>query len=88
MANIFNKIFYNKDLIKKAWRIEGSETDITQDHEDDNIKIDPLYLNLIITKEKDIDGIMATIQVKGQEYNFMLYDEIIDYINGIREVKK
>jgi hypothetical protein len=88
MTNIFNKLFYNKDLNKKAWTIKGVETDPTQNEEDDDIKIKDTDINLIITKEKGLNDIMATIQVNGQEYSFIIYDEVIKHINKLHNQKQ
>lgn len=85
MANLFNKIFYNKELNKKGWKIKGVQTDPTQNNNDDNIDIEDVDLKLILTKEKDTKEIVTTIQVKGQEYSFIMYDEIIEYINKLKK---
>lgn len=88
MTNIFNKVFFNKDLNKKAWKIKGVQTDPTQNEQDDNIDIKDADINLIITKEKGLNDIMATIQVNGQEYSFIVYDEIIKHINKLHDPKE
>lgn len=85
MSRLFNKIFYNKDITKKAWTIKGVQTDPKQKETDTDIMVKDANLKLILTKEKGVNGIITTIQVNDQEYSFMLYDEIIDYINKIKE---
>jgi len=88
LTNIFNRIFYNKQLNKKGWTIRGVKTDPTQNDEDDNIDIEDVDINLVITKEKGQKDLCATIQIDGNEYSFILYDEIINYINKLRESKE
>ena len=83
MANIFNKLFYNKDIKKKTWQINGVETDPKQNEYDDNIKVKDTKILLTISQEKNNPSIIATIQVKGQEYSFIVYDEILDFIKRI-----
>lgn len=82
--NIFNKIFYNKQLNKKAWHIKGVETDPTQNDEDDNITINDKMINLTISQEKGTSEIMATINIDNKEYSFLMYDEIINFINELK----
>lgn len=83
--NIFNKMFYNKKLLKKAWCIKGVETDPTQNNEDDNITINDKMINLTLTQEKGTSDIIATINVDNKEYSFLMYDEIIDFIIKLKK---
>ena len=88
MTNIFNLLFYNKKIKKKTWLINGVETDPTQNDKDDNIDIKDAKIYLTLSQEENDDNIVATIQVNGQEYSFILYDEIINYIKKIGGLKK
>ena len=88
MTNIFNKIFYNMELKKKTWRINGVETDPKQNDEDDNIKIDDKQIDLSIVQEKGTNEIIFTINVDNKEYSFLMYDEIIDFINKLRKKRR
>lgn len=83
--NLFNKVFYNKQLHKKAWHITGVETDPSQTDSDDNITINDKMINLTITQEKGTSEIIATINVDDKEYSFLMYDEIINFINKLKE---
>jgi hypothetical protein len=82
--NIFNKIFYNKKLNTRSWRIKGVETDPTQNDEDDNITINDKMIDLTISQEKGTSDIIATINVDNKEYSFLMYDEIINTINELK----
>lgn len=83
MVNLFNRIFYNKKINKKTWLINGVETDPTQTDKDDDIKISDTKITLTISKEVNSKDIITTIQVKDQEFSFILYDEVIKYINDL-----
>lgn len=82
--NIFNKIFYNKDISKKRWHITGVETNPNQTEQDDNIDIQDKLINLTISKEKGTQEVIATINVDDKEYSFIMYDEIIDFIKKLK----
>ncbi len=81
--NIFNRVFYNKKLNQKTWRINGVETDPTQNDDDDNLTINDKDIDLTISQEQGIKGILLTLKVDNKEYSFMLYDEIINFINKL-----
>lgn len=85
ITKLFNKVFYNKDLNKKSWRISGVETDPTQTDADNYDMIDK-NIDLTITKEKVTSEIIATFNVDNKEYSFILYDEVIDFINELKRV--
>lgn len=82
--NIFNKIFYNKDFTSKKWHINGVETNPNQTEQDVNIDMQDKLINLTITKEKGTNEPIATINVDDKEYSFIMYDEIIDFINKLK----
>lgn len=88
MANIFNKLFYNKKIKRHTWEIKGVETDPTQNDEDDNVDIKDAKIYLTLSQEENDTNIITTIQVNGQEYSFLLYDEILDYIKKLGGFKK
>lgn len=83
MTNIFNQIFYNKELKTKSWLIKGVETNPKQKRKDDNIDIKDTNIKLTLSQERDDTNIVATIQVSDHEYSFILYDEIVDYIKRL-----
>lgn len=87
MTNIFNKVFYSKKPKTKTWVINGVETDPKQTDDDKDIKIKDAKIKLTLAKEQDNANIITTIEVNGQEYSFILYDEIIQYVSKIRGVK-
>lgn len=80
---LFNSIFYNKELTTKKWRIVGAETDPKQINDDENFTINDKTIDLTITKEKGYNDIFVTLNIDNKEYNFILYDEIIKYINKL-----
>lgn len=81
---LFNKVFYNKNLTTKKWRINGVETDPTQ-KDDENITLNDKTIDLTLSKEKGYKDIVLTLVIDNKEYSFMLYDEIIDFINKLNK---
>lgn len=82
---LFNKLFYNKDLLKKSWHLKGVETDPTQQDNCDDYTLIDKAIDITIVKEKGNNPIILTLDVDKKEYNIVLYDEIISYINKIKE---
>ena len=82
--NVINKLFYNMQLNKKSWRIRGVETDPTQNNEDDNITLKDKDIDLTISQEKGTSEVILTFKIDDKEYNILLYDEVIDFINKLK----
>lgn len=82
--NVINKLFYNMQLNKKSWRIRGVETDPTQNDEDDNITLKDKDIDLTISQEKGTTEVILTFKIDDKEYNIILYDEVIDFINKLK----
>ena len=89
MSNIINKILYNKILTKKAWIINGIKTDPkkTETDDEDLSDIENVEIKLIISKEKGFNDIMITISAEDNEYSFLLYDEVLNHIDILRNKK-
>ena len=89
MANFIQKAMYNGLLTKKGWNIKGVKTDPHKTKIDaDNLSdIQDVNIKLALTKEKGFNDIMVTMIIEGNEYSFILYDEIINHINMIRNNK-
>lgn len=88
MSNLLNKLLFKRQVTKKGWIINGVETDPNQKENDTDIKVKDTEIKLMITKEQGFNDILTTIQVNGREYSFMLNDDIIKYINKLKDIKE
>ena len=86
MLNMFSKIPYLGNITEKSWKIRGVKTDPKKTEIDPNDISDlkDVDMKLVISKEKNSKPVLFTIIVEENEYNFMLYDEILEYIDKIR----
>lgn len=81
---LFNKMFTNLKITKKKFKIKAVETNPNQKETAKDIDIKDIDILLTLSQEHQDTNIIATIQANDKEYSFILYDEIIDYINKIK----
>lgn len=88
MSKLFNKLLFKRQVNKKGWIINAVETDPNQKETDTDISIKDTEVKIIIAKEQGFNDILTTLQVDGREFSFVLNDEIIKYINKLKEIKE
>ena len=88
MSKLFNKLLFKRQVNKKGWIINAVETDPNQKENDTDISIKDTEVKIIIAKEQGFNDILTTLQVDGREFSFVLNDEIIKYINKLKEIKE
>ena len=88
MSKLFNKLLFKRQVNKKGWIINAVETDPTQEENDTDISIKDTEVKIIIAKEQGFNDILTTLQVDGREFSFVLNDEIIKYINKLKDKKE